>query len=332
MSRRAHIPRPRLSWVLLAGLPLLLPALPARAITPPPAFSCSVSATDIDFGNVNVLTGSGLFTTGTITIRCRNGWSSGFVTFCPNIAYGSGNPTAWNPRQMANTADFSSKLDFQLYWPGSSNIWGSFYWSHSPTPPVIRFQLNSSGNGSFTTTIDARIMTGQSNVVPGTYTSTFSGSNVRFEYRAGRFSSCIFPDGTASPTITVRANVVKYCEVSATDIDFGTVGLLNANVDASGTIRVRCTNGTPYTIGLNGGLSGATAPDQRRMTSGANSVRYGIYRNSARTLGWGDQPTNSVSGTGTGNSQTYTTYGRVFPQSTPPPGTYTDTIVVTVTY
>jgi spore coat protein U-like protein len=39
-----------------------------------------------------------------------------------------------------------------------------------------------------------------------------------------------------------------------------------------------------------------------------------------------------VSGTGIGSSQNYTVYGRVQAQTTPAPGTYTDTITVTVTY
>ena len=133
-------------------------------------------------------------------------------------------------------------------------------------------------------------------------------------------------------TFHVTANVEEYCEVTATDLDFGTAGLLNTNIDTTGTVRVRCTNGTNYRVGLNGGLSGATSPDQRRMSNGPNSVRYGIYRDAARTLGWGNLPGNSVSGIGNGNFQNYTTYGRVFSQTTPPPGIYTDTIVVTVSY
>jgi spore coat protein U-like protein len=39
-----------------------------------------------------------------------------------------------------------------------------------------------------------------------------------------------------------------------------------------------------------------------------------------------------VSGTGTGLTQTLTVYGRVAPQTTPKPGTYSDTIIATVTY
>lgn len=35
---------------------------------------------------------------------------------------------------------------------------------------------------------------------------------------------------------------------------------------------------------------------------------------------------------GSGVAQTFTVHGRVPPQNTPPPGNYSDTVVVTVTY
>jgi spore coat protein U domain-containing protein, fimbrial subunit CupE1/2/3/6 len=38
------------------------------------------------------------------------------------------------------------------------------------------------------------------------------------------------------------------------------------------------------------------------------------------------------SATGNGASQNYTVYGRVWTQTTPEPGSYADTITVTVTY
>ncbi|EEF26199.1 conserved hypothetical protein [Ricinus communis] len=43
-------------------------------------------------------------------------------------------------------------------------------------------------------------------------------------------------------------------------------------------------------------------------------------------------PGSTVAGTGTGNAQLLTIYGRVPPQTTPSSGTYTDTVVVTLTY
>jgi spore coat protein U-like protein len=89
----------------------------------------------------------------------------------------------------------------------------------------------------------------------------------------------------------------------------------------------------PYTLSLNGGNSGATDPTQRKMTSGANQLTYGLYQNSARSSPWGSTAgSNTVGGTGTGASQVITIFGRVPAQTTPAPATYQDSVVVTVTY
>lgn len=318
--------------VALVALHQGLVAQKAFAIIVPPGFRCTFTVSDIDFGDVNPLSGLPYTTFGSISITCRNGLRYGWVTICPNLGYGSGNPAAWDPREMANTANATRKLLYQLYHPGTGTIWGSFYWSHPPKPPVWQFRLDSRGNGAWTQTIDARVFSGQTSVEPGLYVSDFAGNDVRFAYLSGRANDCSYPFGVESPSFQVRANVPRFCEVSATNLDFGSVGVLTQPVDAAGSIQVRCTTGTTYRILLNGGQAGAVAPDQRRMRNGSNSIRYGIYRDSARTLGWGDQPSNSVSGVGNGAVQTYTTYGRVFAQPTPPAGTYTDTIIVTVTY
>ena len=319
--------------LLLGGLTAVgfLPET-ARAITVPPGFSCSFIVSDIDFGDVIPFSASPTTTHGVIEIRCSRGFRYGWVTICPSIGYGDGNPSAWNPRQMARTGAFARKLNYQLYHPGTATIWGSFYWNRPPKPPVLHYRLSSRGSGVWRVNIDALVFSGQTTVVPGNYVSNFSGGDVRFAYLSGYASDCRYPYRVESPSFQVRARVPDFCEVSATDLDFGTVGLLQNPVDANGSIRVRCTNGTTYRIRLSGGQAGAVAPDQRRMRRGSHTVRYGIFRDSARTLGWGDQPGNSVSGVGNGAVQTYTTHGRVFAQPTPPAGTYTDTIVVTVDY
>ncbi len=115
--------------------------------------------------------------------------------------------------------------------------------------------------------------------------------------------------------------------VTLNDLDFGTHGLITANIDSSSTLSVQCTIGTTYDIGLNFGINGF-----RRLATGGNTIFYDLYQDAARTTWWDPAPFGAVGGTGTGSAQSYTVYGRVFNQATPPNGTYTDTITVTVTF
>jgi spore coat protein U-like protein len=70
-------------------------------------------------------------------------------------------------------------------------------------------------------------------------------------------------------------------------------------------------------------------------------VSYGLYTDSGYSQAW-TTTTSTTSctggantcdlGTGTGSNQGVTVYGQVPPQSAPAVGTYTDTVVVTVTF
>ena len=94
-----------------------------------------------------------------------------------------------------------------------------------------------------------------------------------------------------------------------------------------------CTNTTPYNIGLDAGTGSGATVATRKMTSGRAAVKYSLYSDSAHTTVWGTTVgTDVVAATGDGNSQSYTVYGLVPPQAVPVPGTYNDTITVTVTY
>lgn len=138
---------------------------------------------------------------------------------------------------------------------------------------------------------------------------------------------------TASGSFNVQVVIQETCIVtspSSTTLDFGTQTLLNANVDAQTNISVQCTTGTDYDISLDNGLN-----TSRRMRQGAtaNYINYQLYTNSTRTTVWpttaGTAPYTNL---GTGAAQTITVYGRIPAQTTPPAGTYTDTVAITVTY
>jgi len=138
---------------------------------------------------------------------------------------------------------------------------------------------------------------------------------------------------TVTGTFQVQINIQAACTIaSATDMNFGNVGVLSANVDTTSTITVQCTATTPYNISLNAGLNGG-AVTTRQMSGAGGLVNYSLFRDPARTLNWGETIGSDTSvGTGSGSTQAYTVYGRVPAQATPSPALYTDTITVTVTY
>jgi len=139
---------------------------------------------------------------------------------------------------------------------------------------------------------------------------------------------------TTTSTFTVSITLAATCTInSASTLNFGTQGVLSANVDQTSTIQVTCTNTTPYNIGLDAGTGSGATVTTRKLTSGGATVNYSLYSDTGRTTVWGTTiGTDTVAATGNGTGQNYTVYGRVPPQTTPAPGTYTDTITVTVTY
>jgi spore coat protein U-like protein len=150
----------------------------------------------------------------------------------------------------------------------------------------------------------------------------------------GLVASPVFAATTTS-NLDVKITIRTLCLAGATTaVDFGSHGLLNTDTDQTGTVSVTCTNGTSYTVGLGvGGGTGATITDRRMNGPGGATVLYHLYRDTNRTLNWGDIGGADVQGgTGNGSLQSLTVYGRVPIQTTPAAGDYTDTVLVTFSY
>lgn len=296
------------------------------------AQTCSFSVTNVNFGTVNLLGGGAVDTTATLNVNCSNTLNlSLFLRVCPNINAGSGGSSGGLRTMLSGT----NSLTYQLYSDTARTVpWGSVTSTALGSPPPIDMTLLPLTNTTATRTIYGRILSGQAATPGGAYLSTFSGAQTRFNYVSYLLvapACTAVTENPTQPSFNVAANVDRTCTVSATTINFGNRGVLTTNVDATGTLSVSCTTNLPYSVSLNGGLSNAT-PTQRRMTLGANAVVYGLYTNTARTTPWGNTTGQIVTGTGTGTAQSLTVYGRVAPQTTPPPGTYSDTVVVTVSY
>jgi spore coat protein U-like protein len=135
----------------------------------------------------------------------------------------------------------------------------------------------------------------------------------------------------ATTTFGVSATVLKDCIVSATALAFGDyTGAVNSNTS---TITVTCTKSTTYTIGLDPGLATGATVTARQMQNGTNVLSYGLFTNGTWTTNWGNTSgTNWVSGTGNGAGQALTVYGQIPAGQYVTPGSYADTIGVTVTY
>jgi len=157
--------------------------------------------------------------------------------------------------------------------------------------------------------------------------------------------------GEVTTTFQVSATVPQAVTVTAYDLDFGTASFSSSTYQTT-TIEVTAQNGLQYQIGLDAGQYTVNCPNSSsgrclaQVYNPQNSTyvwwRYELFQDSSYTTVWGDNCTTSPTlpgsncsdpFTGTGGTQTYTVYGALNPPSTMiPPGTYTDTITVTVVY
>ena len=313
---------------ILSGL--ILSAVFATDAFAPPAPTCTVSMPTTAFGNVDVLTGAAVDTTSTISVTCSGGAGTG-QRICISLDVGSpGDPTS---RQLLGPS--SNKLRYDLYSnAGRTQLWGSWQTGYD----TAGVQLDVAQNSTTNVTVYARLFGSQQAAQAGSYTSTFTANPfIQYGNTAG---ACPAGGLTASTSTTATATVISNCNVSATTLNFGTTSLMTSNLDATTAVSAQCSNSLPYSIGLDNGSNASGS--QRRLKQGAsNFINYNLYTDSGHTSAWTTTTSTTsctggtgtcITGTGTGSTQSITVYGRVPPQSSQAPGTYSDTVVVTLTF
>lgn len=139
---------------------------------------------------------------------------------------------------------------------------------------------------------------------------------------------------TGQTTFRVSAKVQAVCEVTATDLDFGTyTSKAGSPLLGTTTLKATCTPGSSYNLGLNEGTSPGATVNQRKMVSGTQALNYQLYSDAARTTIWGNTTgTDTVTGVGTGLAQDHTVFGSVPAAQVIPAGDYIDTITVRIYY
>ncbi len=90
-----------------------------------------------------------------------------------------------------------------------------------------------------------------------------------------------------------------------------------------------CTKGSTGVVSLDNGLN--FSGGARRMKTGTNFLTYEMYNDSGRTTVW--NASNTVSYTAASKASTgLTLYGRVAAGQDVPVGSYSDTVIATITF
>lgn len=139
---------------------------------------------------------------------------------------------------------------------------------------------------------------------------------------------------TGTSNMAASATVASAASVTAAPLNFG--NYIGQAVNQTSAITVTGTNGTSYSVSIDQGQGTGAGLNSRKMTKsgGTSTLDYQLYTSSARTAVWGNGTagTATVSGTSTGVQQTLNVFGTIPANQTPLIGSYSDTLVVTVTY
>lgn len=191
------------------------------------------------------------------------------------------------------------------------------------------------GAKRYTLPLFLRTVTGQT-VSAGTYQGVMT-LNLYYSICAEGLIGCSTNQvGNLPLTLTVNMTVANDCTtISAPAVAFGSAPVAKSFPTRSQSIGVTCTKGYAYTVGINNGLYASGTV--RRMASGTtNRLSYEIYKGSTTSRWgatgserWASAISSAVSSDGTLRTFNYT--AQVLPnQTTPPGGTYSDTLTIDI--
>ncbi|MHA3104008.1 spore coat U domain-containing protein [Acinetobacter sp. ANC 3791] len=185
----------------------------------------------------------------------------------------------------------------------------------------------------------------------GTYTATVK---IYWDMQANSSTICEGNTATGSSnwdggnmTLTANYIIPSFCQLNSTSaVNFGSIsdiGTTRVNYDAAGAVNTTCNYGTAYTIYLDLGKYYNSSTGYRRMynASSGQYIPYQLYKDSSHSTIWnatgGTSSTGGSGGvslTGSGSAVNTSVYGRIPVNTTIPtiPNTYSDSVVVTVTY
>jgi spore coat protein U-like protein len=122
------------------------------------------------------------------------------------------------------------------------------------------------------------------------------------------------------------------CTLNVTGVNFGSYDVFSSSaLDTTGNIDVNCPSGVGYSMAL---TAGGGTQTQRVMGSGAHTLNYNLYTAANRAVVWGDATsgTVTVNGTGIGVNVNHAVYGHIPARQNVYAGSYSDIIIVELTF
>lgn len=286
--------------------------------------ACTVTATDLNFGAYDTLSGTPKLGTSNVHVHC-----TGLLSlFSYRVYFNTGNSGTYSTREMDRDTTYS--LGYNLYTTSDyqTTVWGdgssgTGYASGTILQILIPYDADFTVYGSIPI---------NQNVPPGTYTDTITATMQ--QVGGGVLSTDAF---------TVTSSVAASCTVSADDMNFGAYNPTSSTgASAESDIRVKCTDTTDYNVSLNVGIGVGASYTGRKMTGVTDNTKtliYNLYTTNGYATVWGDGTgsTAIVAGQGDGlvswvTPNVHTVYGRMPAFQDVLPQTYQDTITVTVEY
>lgn len=153
---------------------------------------------------------------------------------------------------------------------------------------------------------------------------------------------------TSTATVNVSASVNSQCNVQSSSLTmgFGAVDVLaTGSATSNPSLQVQCNKGASVSVTANNGSNASGAQKRMKNGSNADTLAYSILEPTGANfdgcpatiaagteLGTGQLDVSSL-WTASGGPRSVTLCGRLeTPQADASPGSYTDTVVVTVTY
>lgn len=294
------------------------------------AISCAiVTDPDLSYGTINLPVSTGITSTTYTRVRCT-GTQGGDRGDPIKVCVGLNTPAS--PRAMGNGAGAS--ITHRLYKDAA--------YAQELNYATINTEaiLTLPGSGALPVTVTGdlmiygRLQGSTANPPAGNYSEAITGD---MGWSTNTATPCANVNAAGATSFAASTLVRANCTLATSNLSFGTVNVLTANVDATTTIGLNCTNGSAWTMRLNGGTVANNVVARRMGPGGAGPgvINYQLRHTSPAGPLWGDGTggTTVLTGTGNGTSQTVTVYGRVpGGQPAPPVGTYTDTVTATVEF